>query len=161
MGYFTGKTAFITGGSSGIGLETARLLVAEGCRLVLFARGHSRLEQVCRDIEHREGLDKNHVNQLAMDVSNNDDVQDKINKAVTLYGSPDILINSAGIGTADYFENISYENFDQVMKACSIMVHTTLWVILQVTRIVEGLHPMPEAVYALKKMPNWLAGHAG
>jgi len=51
-----------------------------------------------------------------MDVSDNDDVRQKIETAVETFGIPDILINSAGIGTGDYFENISYEQFDKAMK---------------------------------------------
>ncbi len=116
MAFFSGKLAYITGGSSGIGLETARLLVAEGCSLILFARKQGGLDKARQKLE-TGSVDKNQrIDTISMDVADNDDVQHKIKTAVDQFGVPDILINSAGIGTADYFENISYEDFDRVMK---------------------------------------------
>ena len=116
MAFFSGKLAYITGGSSGIGLETARLLVSEGCSLVLFARKQAGLDKARQALEARIIGKNQRIDTVSMDVADNDDVQQKIKTAVTEYGVPDILINSAGIGTADYFENISYEAFDRVMK---------------------------------------------
>ena len=106
MPYFTGKLAFITGGSSGIGLETAILLASQGCSLVLFARGREKLDEACRKISALAAPSPR-VNSLSMDVANNTDVQQKIKIAVEKFGVPDILINCAGVGTGDYFENIS------------------------------------------------------
>ena len=119
MSFYSTKCAYITGGSSGIGLETAVLLASHGCRLVLLARSQAKLDWACRYIEEqagRTGRQIHAVSSISMDVANNDEVQEKIKAAVDLYGIPDIFINSAGIGTADYFENISYESFDAVMK---------------------------------------------
>ena len=119
MSFFSGKLAFITGGSSGIGLETGVLLASQGCRLVLLARGQARLDKACRYIEEQSGQNGRQihaVSTVSMDVADNDEVREKSKAAVDHYGIPDILINSAGIGTADYFENISYESFDAVMK---------------------------------------------
>lgn len=116
MAYFSGKRAYITGGSSGIGLDTARRLVSEGCSLVLFARKQAGLDKARKDLEAGILDQSQRIDTMAMDVADNEDVRQKIKAAVTEFGVPDILINSAGIGTADYFENISYEAFDRVMK---------------------------------------------
>lgn len=115
MSGFSNKLAFITGGSGGIGLATAHLLAAQGCRLVLFARGRKMLDEACRSIKTHTDASPG-VNAVSMDVADNEDVQQKIRLAVEKFGVPDILINSAGVGSGDYFENISYDQFDRVMK---------------------------------------------
>lgn len=116
MAYFSNKLAFITGGSSGIGLATAHLMAEQGCSLVLIARGQPLLEKACKDIEKHIDKSTQKVHAMSIDVANNDDVRQKIKIAVEKFGTPDILINSAGIGTGDYFENITYEQFDKLMK---------------------------------------------
>lgn len=113
---FSNQLAYITGGSSGIGLETAKLLASKGCSLVLIARGETMLQKACQAVkEHAHGANPS-VHIMALDVSDHDEVQKKTKTAVERYGAPDILINCAGIGTADYFENITYEQFDRAMK---------------------------------------------
>lgn len=116
MAAFSNKLAFITGGSSGIGLETAMLLASRGCGIVLFARGQAGLDNACKRVAARavDALQK--IDTVSMDVADNDDVMQKIKSAVDRFGTPDILINSAGVGYANYFENIPYERFDKVMK---------------------------------------------
>lgn len=47
------------------------------------------------------------VHSISMDASDNDEVQKKIDLAVSQYGVPDFLINAAGIGCGDLFENTS------------------------------------------------------
>lgn len=116
MGYFSNKLIFITGGSSGIGLETAKLLASRGSRLVLIARNQQMLDQACLAINDRIQEKSHAVRSLSLDVADNDAVQQTIKTAVGKFGIPDILINCAGVGTGDYFENISYEQFDKVMK---------------------------------------------
>jgi len=116
MAYFSDQLAFITGGSSGIGLETARQLAAQGCSLVLIARGDTMLTQACQMI--RSGLDERRqkIHWISIDVSDHQDVEQKFRFAVQKFGTPNLLINSAGIGAADYFENTTYEQFDRAMK---------------------------------------------
>jgi short-subunit dehydrogenase len=116
MACFSDKLAFITGGSSGIGLATAHLLAARGCNLVLFARGQKMLDEAQEAIQSSTSNTSPAINAVSMDVADNDDVERKIRLAVEKFGTPDLLINCAGIGMGDYFENISYEQFDRLMK---------------------------------------------
>ncbi|MBI5550667.1 MAG: SDR family NAD(P)-dependent oxidoreductase [Desulfobacterales bacterium] len=127
---FAGKLAFITGGSSGIGHATARLLAQKGCDLVLFARGQKQLDEVCLDLSSKSKRASQRIHALCMDVADNSDVQNKIGAAISLYGTPDILINSAGLGSGDYFENIDYDRFDRTMKVNVYGTRNTIGAVL-------------------------------
>ena len=50
MPNLTGTRVVITGASSGLGMETARVLVAAGCRVVLGARREGRLREICDEL---------------------------------------------------------------------------------------------------------------
>lgn len=116
MDRFSGKRAFITGGSSGIGLEAARALASRGAHVAVFARDPRRLDSALGRIEAALASRDQRFYRLSMDVSDHEDVEEKTARAVREFGAPDILIHSAGIGHAGYFEDTSYEDFDHVMR---------------------------------------------
>jgi 3-dehydrosphinganine reductase len=116
MQYFKGKNIYITGGSSGIGLEVARRVAAEGAHVLLFARTESKLEEARRDVEKRKADSGQRIAALPLDVSDDRAVRSVMDRAVQEFGPPDILLTSAGVGSADHFENITYEAFDSVMR---------------------------------------------
>ncbi len=116
MKHFQDKSVFITGGSSGIGLEAARMLAASGAHVMIFGRNLKKLDAARSDIASQKVLTSQRVMAVQMDVADHADVDRKIADAVHAFGTPDILINSAGIGHADYFEDITYEKFDEVIS---------------------------------------------
>jgi len=113
---FHNRVVYITGGSSGIGLEIARLLAKKGAHLVLVARSPEKLEEARRQIAQSRRSPHQRITTLSVDVTDPDDVNKKMARAVTDAGIPDILINSAGIIASNYFESIPYDTFDAVMK---------------------------------------------
>ena len=87
---FNGKVAIVTGGTAGIGLATARLLLREGARVVIAAR---RVEPGIALVKELGGIN---ITFRQCDVTIQSDVEDLINTAVDTYGGLDILINNAG-----------------------------------------------------------------
>lgn len=93
MNRFTGKTAIITGASSGIGACTAKTLAAEGGNLVLAARHPEKLQaiaQECTDLGAQ-------VLTVCADVSKEADCDHLSQAAMDRFGAIDILVNNAGI----------------------------------------------------------------
>jgi len=113
---FYNRTVYITGGSSGIGLEIARLMVFNGAHVALFARNPEKLEKACNEILSAKRDPSQKISAMPVDIADRKNVSRNMDEALQKFGKPDILINCAGIIKADYFENISYEDFDAVMK---------------------------------------------
>jgi len=128
---FDAKMIYMTGGSSGIGLEMGKIFAAEGADLLLIARNEQKLDGARLAMEglRRRGSQK--VGVMSVDVADRTDVEQKMKTALKEYGAPDILVCSAGINKyADHFDNITHEMFDEVMKTNlygpRTMIHTLL-----------------------------------
>src|SRR5437870_3135151 len=87
------KVAIVTGGSSGIGLATARLFLEEGARVAICARGEERLKAAAEDLQRLPGA---RLFAQVCDVLNSGQVQTFIEGAVRELGGVDILVNNAG-----------------------------------------------------------------
>jgi len=110
---FEGKLALITGGSSGIGLELAKQLTAEGARVWILARRESVLKTALASLASVNG---NRPGMLAVDVSNWKQVQATLERFQKEAGVPDLLINSAGMVEPGYIDEIPAETFRQTME---------------------------------------------
>lgn len=113
---FEGKNAFITGGSSGIGLSAARELAARGADISIFARSEERLKRALDEIRRCSRREGQRFSSMQIDVSDHENVGGVMKEAVERCGPPDLLINCAGRARPHYFEEISYEQFDETMK---------------------------------------------
>ena len=116
MRNFRNKTAFIIGGSSGIGLSAAKLLASKGSNIVIFARTKKRLEEAVEEISSTKKHAPQKVAYYQLDVADPKVVKRVMKKAVQEYGAPDLLINCAGRAYPYKFEDISFEQFDETMK---------------------------------------------
>ncbi len=92
MHQLSGKVAIVTGASSGIGYETARLFAREGAKVVLTARRQAELNALVADIE-RDGGDAVAV---AGDIRDEHLARALVETAVGRYGGLDIAFNNAG-----------------------------------------------------------------
>ncbi len=87
-----GKVAIVTGGSVGIGKETARKLAANGVSVIIAARTLSTLEDTARQIRKDTG---GTILALPVDTTSSRSVQDLVSEAARRFGSIDILVNCA------------------------------------------------------------------
>ena len=87
------KVAIITGASSGIGRETARLFAEEGATVIAAARRKERLEELAKDTANLKGK----IIPYQLDVTSKEQVEAMINHVVEEFGRLDILHNNAGI----------------------------------------------------------------
>ncbi|MEM6799680.1 MAG: SDR family oxidoreductase [Planctomycetota bacterium] len=100
------ETVLITGASSGIGLELARLFAADGCRLVLTARSEERLHQLADELREKHGSE---VYILIEDLADPDAPQ-RLYDAVRVAGlEVDTLVNNAGFGGLEWFWKMPVE----------------------------------------------------
>src|SRR3954468_24178826 len=89
------KIAVVTGSSRGLGLASARALVAENCRVVLCARGAETLAQAALEVE--AAARRPNMNATVQgDVSTLAGVELVISRAVEQFGGLDILVNNVG-----------------------------------------------------------------
>jgi len=112
MKRFNNQLVYITGGSSGIGLECAKLLASLGADLVLCARNVEKLEGAAGVVKAACAEERQRVSFYSVDVSDDEDVQKKMARAVQEIGAPDILVNSAGINSyVNHFEKLTADMF--------------------------------------------------
>jgi 3-oxoacyl-[acyl-carrier protein] reductase len=91
----TDKVAIVTGSSRGLGLASARSLVAEGCRVCLCARGPEQLAAAAVEVE-AVARRPNMVMAVQADVSTSDGIALVVDRTVERFGGLDVLVNNVG-----------------------------------------------------------------
>lgn len=122
-----GKTALVTGGSKGIGLETARCLANEGVKVLICARRESALAEAAEDIEATTGQ---RVETLSLDVTDVEAIASLPQEVERGLGRIDLLVNNAGTGTYKPFLTVTEEellhgteiNFFSQFRICQKLI---------------------------------------
>jgi len=103
-----GKNIIITGGSLGIGKETARTLVQKGANVLITGRSESRLIEAKRYTGAKI---------IEFDISDHENISDNARKCIDILdGRVDVLINNAGIGVRRSVEELNIEDFLKVFN---------------------------------------------
>lgn len=108
MNIFNNQLAIVTGGNSGIGYATAKLLIAEGAKVIITGRRKEAVEKAAEELG---------AIALTADQGVLEDIDSLKNEVERHYGKVDILFINAGItGTLTSIEHMNPENFDSVMN---------------------------------------------
>ncbi|SDG69347.1 3-hydroxybutyrate dehydrogenase [Roseospirillum parvum] len=119
-----GKSAVVTGSTSGIGLGIARALAAAGAEVMLNGFGEAaEIEALRQEMEQTHGV---RVLYHPADLSQPEQAVDLVKQAESAFGKVDILVNNAGIQHVDKVEDFPPERWDQVIAInLSAAFHTT------------------------------------
>ena len=108
----SGRVAFVTGASSGLGAQFARTLARAGAGVVLASRRIEKLKELRARIEG-EGGDA-HV--VELDVTDHDSIKAAVAHAETEMGSIDILVNNSGVSTTQRIQDVTPEDYDFIFN---------------------------------------------
>ena len=103
-----GKHILLTGGSLGIGKETAKILVEKGAKVLITGRSNQRLEKAAKYTGAQIQV---------FDISDQENISVNAQQCIeALDGKVDALINNAGIGTFQKIEDVTSSDFEQIFK---------------------------------------------
>jgi NAD(P)-dependent dehydrogenase (short-subunit alcohol dehydrogenase family) len=104
----SGRVAFVTGASSGLGAQFARVLASAGAAVVLASRRVDKLKDLRAEIEGQGG--DAHV--LELDVTDHGSIKAAVAHAETEVGSIDILINNSGVSATQRLQDVMPNDYD-------------------------------------------------
>ena len=127
-----GRAALVTGGSRGIGRETARQFLEEGVRVMICGRNAETLERARAELAQSTGGE---IHATVADMTKPDDIERLVAAAKTRFGAIDILVNNAGQMYSGRFGVMTDEGLKEQLE-------TKLFGFLRTIRLV---HPMMKA----------------
>ena len=155
----SGRSAVVTGASSGLGARFARVLVEHGARVVLAARREERIAALAAELGEDRAV------AVPTDVTDEASLRHAVDTAVERFGGLDVMVNNAGISrvvraeedTADGFREVVEVNLVALFAACReaarVMLPAGRGSIVNVASAMGlvGLGRIPQASYAASK----------
>lgn len=105
-----GSRCVVTGGSTGIGLSTARQLAEAGARVAICARTAEKLEAAAAELRETGA----EILPIQADIGREDEVDSLVRAVNDAWGGTDLLVNNAGIGIFGTFLDLSIDDCDRV-----------------------------------------------
>ncbi|WP_276300986.1 SDR family oxidoreductase [Halorussus lipolyticus] len=108
-----GKSALVTGASSGIGEATAHALARDGARVALSARREKALNDIASKIESEWDAETLVV---PTNIRSEDSAEEMVETTVSEFGGLDVLVNNAGTACGESVENMTTGDYDKMME---------------------------------------------
>lgn len=116
------KTALITGGASGIGRITGELLLQRGLgKLIIWDIDESAMERTAEALQGKGYK----VSAYAIDMRKRDQIITRARETLEAEGTPDLLVNNAGIVTGSYFHQQTHEQIEATMEVNTLAFQHT------------------------------------
>lgn len=111
MKIFAGRTAFVTGGASGIGYGIVQSLLREGMQVVVADYNPKHLQETERSLGKRKN-----VHFMQVDVGDRDRLRVAAEEAIRVFGRIHVLCNNAGVGGGGNVHDPDFEGWDRSMR---------------------------------------------
>ncbi len=111
MKNLSGKVIWITGGTRGIGFETAKYLTGTNCNLILSSSNQSSIDKANQYLNN-----KNNIIITKCDLKSNDEVSHTYSMIKEKFGKVDVLMNNAGVIAFNSIAKSSIEEFDNMLE---------------------------------------------
>lgn len=149
----TGKTAIITGSTSGIGLATAEALAAKGCNIVVNSYSDTGQDhEIAAGLAARHGVEAVYVK---ADMARPDECRALVEQAVARFAALDILVNNAGIQHVAPVEAFPTERWDAIIAInLSSAFHTIAAAIPHMAEAGWGRIVNVASAHGLRASPN-------
>lgn len=125
------KKAIITGASSGIGKDIAKVFVKNGADVVIFATNPDKIKHAIKELEDIRIESDQKILSKIVDVSNYNEVETAVNESLNQLGNIDILVNNAGITKDNLLMKMPEEDFDRVIAVNLKSIYNTCKVLIR------------------------------
>jgi 3-hydroxybutyrate dehydrogenase len=105
------KVAVITGSASGIGRKIADVYASEGAKVVIADLSYDSAQKAAEEIKSAG----HEAMAVAMDVTNEDQVNDGINKVISAYKGVDVLVSNAGVQHIDPLDKLAFKDWKMLL----------------------------------------------
>lgn len=130
------QTALITGASSGIGLEFAKIFAKAGYDTVIVARDREKLVEIAKDLRNKHGIQ---VIVVVLDLGKNGSAQKLFNELEKKKIKIDVLINNAGFGLSGFFHEESLEKqLEMIQLNVTTLVELTYLIVNKMVKRQNG-----------------------
>jgi len=154
-----GRTALVTGASSGLGVDFATILAERGCNLVLVARREDRLQKLAAELTQCHGVQ---VHVISLDLAPLDAAQVLYDRIRALGCEIDVLINNAGFGVYGPFVDVPWEREREMLLLDIVaLVHLTKLFVRDMVRRNFGYVLQVSSIGAYQPSPTYGTYSAG